>query len=94
LATGPNSEKNTPARQRAQKKYNAKPMQKKKRASRNKARRMMIKAGKAHKGDGKDVMHKNGNALIDKMSNFKMGTKRQNRSYARTRGAHKKNPRS
>jgi hypothetical protein len=55
---------------------------------------MMIKAGKAHKGDGKDVMHKNGNALIDKMSNFKMGTKRQNRSYARTRGAHKKNPRS
>jgi hypothetical protein len=94
MSTGPNSEKNTLARQRAQAKYNAKPLQKKKRASRNKARRMMIKAGKAHKGDGKDVMHKNGNALVDKMSNFKMGTKRQNRSYARTRNAHKVNPRS
>jgi hypothetical protein len=94
LATGPNSQKNTPARQRAQAKYNSKPIQKKKRASRNKARRMMIKAGKAHKGDGKDVMHKNGNALVDKMSNFKMGTKRQNRSYARTKSAHKVNPRS
>jgi hypothetical protein len=39
MATGPNSEKNTPARQRAQAKYNSKPEQKKKRASRNKARR-------------------------------------------------------
>ena len=94
MSTGPNSQKNTPARQRAQAKYNAKPEQKKKRASRNKARRMMIKAGKAHKGDGKDVMHMDGNALHDKMSNFKMGSKRKNRSYARTKGAHKVNPRS
>ena len=94
MSTGPNSQKNTVARQRAQKKYNAKPEQKKKRASRNKARREMIKKGLAHKGDGKDVMHKNGNALDDRMNNFKMGTKKQNRSYARTRGAHKKNPRS
>lgn len=94
MATGPNSQKNTPARQRAQAKYNSKPEQLKKRASRNKARRAMIRAGKAHKGDGKDVMHKNGNALDDKMSNYKMGSKRQNRSYARTKGAHKKNPRS
>ena len=92
MATGPNSEKNTPARQRAQAKYNSKPLQKKKRASRNKARRMMIKAGKARKGDGLDVMHRNGNALDDKMSNFKMGTNRQNRSYKRTRKAHKLHP--
>ena len=94
MSTGPNSQKNTPARQRAQKKYNAKPAQKKRRASRNKARRQMIKAGKAHKGDGKDVGHKNGNPMVDKMSNYKMQTKRSNRSYARTRGARKKNPRS
>lgn len=94
MSTGPNSQKNTAARQRAQAKYNSKPEQKKKRASRNKARRMMIKAGKAHKGDGKDVMHKNGNALDDKMSNFKLGSKRKNRSYRRTAGAHKVNPRS
>lgn len=94
MSTGPNSEKNTPARQRAQAKYNSKPLQKKKRASRNKARRMMIKAGKVHKGDGKDVAHKNGNALVDKMSNFAVQSKKKNRSYARTSKAHKVNPRS
>lgn len=94
MATGPNSQKNTKARQRAQKKYNAKPEQKKKRASRNKARRQMMKAGKVRKGDGKDVAHKNGNALDDRMSNYAVQSKRKNRSYARTRGAHKKNPRS
>ena len=92
MATGPNSEKNTPARQRAQKKYNAKPAQKKKRASRNRARAMAIKAGKAHKGDGKDVAHKNGNALDDRLSNFAIQSKRKNRSYPRTKTAGKKNP--
>lgn len=38
--------------------YHAKPEQKKKRAQRNAARREMEKAGKVHKGDGKDVDHK------------------------------------
>jgi hypothetical protein len=52
---------NTPGRQAAQAKYNAKPEQKKRRAQRNKARRFEEKAGKVHKGDGKDVDHKNGN---------------------------------
>lgn len=84
---------NTPARQRAQAKYNAKPEQKKKRASRNKARRAMIRAGKARKGDGKDVAHRNGNALDDRMDNYVMQSKKENRSYSRTKGAHKKNPR-
>lgn len=87
------SQKNTPARQRAQAKYNSKPAQLKKRASRNKARAMMIKAGKAHKGDGKDVAHKNGNALDDRMGNFAVQTKKKNRSYPRTKTAGKKNPR-
>lgn len=40
------------------KKYNAKPDQKKKRAMRNKARRQAIKDGKVKKGDGKDIDHK------------------------------------
>lgn len=93
MATGPNSQKNTPARQRAQAKYNAKPEQKKKRASRNKARRQMMKAGKVRKGDGKDVAHKNGNALDDRMSNYAVQSKKKNRSYARTKSARKKNPR-
>lgn len=84
---------NTPARQAAQKKYNAKPEQKKRRASRNAARREMIKAGKAHKGDGKDVMHKNGNPMKNARSNLKMGSQRSNRSFLRTSTAGKKNPR-
>ncbi len=83
----------TPARQRAQAKYNSKPEQVKRRASRNKARRQMIKAGKAHKGDGKDVGHKNGNPMDDRMSNYRMESKKANRSYARTKSARKKNPR-
>lgn len=94
MPTGPNSMKNTEARQRAQAKYNSKPEQKKKRAARNKARRQMIREGKAHKGDGRDVMHKDGNALNNKPSNWKMGSKKENRSYARTKTARKKNPRS
>lgn len=93
MATGPNSQKNTKARQRAQKKYNAKPEQKKRRAARNAARRKMIAAGKARKGDGKDVMHKNGNPRDNDDDNLKMGSKRANRSFRRTRKARKKNPR-
>jgi len=85
---------NTPARQKAQKKYNAKPAQKKRRAARNTARRQMIKKGKASKGDGKDVAHKNGNPKDNRSSNLKVQSKSKNRSYARTRSAGKKNPRS
>jgi hypothetical protein len=94
MPTGPNSQKNTEARQRAQAKYNSKPEQKKKRAARNKARREMIEAGKARKGDGKDVMHKDGNALNNSPSNWRMGSKKENRSYPRTASARKRNPRS
>jgi hypothetical protein len=60
---------------------------------RNKARRAMIRAGRARKGDGKDVEHKDGNPMHFSMKNFKLGSKRHNRSFARTKGGHKKNPR-
>jgi hypothetical protein len=94
MATGPNSMKNTPARQAAQKKYNAKPEQVKRRAQRNAARAKMVKAGKVRKGDGKDVMHKNGNPNNNDSANLKVGSQKENRSYARTKSARKKNPRS
>lgn len=81
-------------RRNAQRKYEDQPDQVKKRENRNTARRKMIKAGKVSKGDGKDVMHKDGNALNNKPSNWKAGSQHKNRSYARTRGAHKVNPRS
>ena len=73
--------------------YQSDPEQKKKRASRNAARSKMVKAGKAKKGDGKDVAHKNGNPKDNRASNLTTQSKSKNRSYARTKSAGKKNPR-
>ena len=70
---------NTPGRQAAQKKYNAKPEQKKNRAARNAARAKLIKAGKVRRGDGKDVDHKDGNPRNNKRSNLQVQPKRKNR---------------
>lgn len=82
----------TKARQKAQAKYNKKPEQKKRRAQRNAARAKMIKAGKAKKGDGKDVAHRNGNPKDNSSSNLTMQSKKENRSFARTKTAGKRNP--
>ncbi len=81
------SQKNTKARQRAQKKYNAKPEQKKRRAQRNAARAKMIKEGKARKGDGKDVAHRNNNPKDNSSSNLTMQSKAKNRSFKRNSNA-------
>lgn len=70
--------------------YHSKPAQKKKRASRNAARRKMVKAGKAKKGDGKDVDHKNGNPRDNKKKNLRVVSKSKNRSFKRTKTARKK----
>lgn len=90
MATGPNSQKNTPARQRAQAKYNAKPEQKKRRAQRNAARAKMVKAGKARKGDGKDVAHRDNNTANNSSSNLSMQSKARNRSFGRNKKAGRK----
>lgn len=76
------------------KRYHSSPEQKKRRASRNAARRKMEKAGKVRKGDGKDVAHKDGNPNNNKSSNLGVQSKSKNRSYARTKTARKKNKRS
>ena len=39
----------------------------------------MVAAGKARKGDGKDVHHKDGNALNNKKKNLKVVSKQKNR---------------
>ena len=70
------------------------PLRKAKRRSRLKARRKLIKAGVAKKGDGKDVHHKDGNALNNKRSNLSVVSARKNRSYPRTKTAGKKFRRS
>jgi hypothetical protein len=72
------------------KNYHSKPDQIKKRSSRNKARRLAVKVGKAKKGDGKDIHHRDGNPLNNTQGNLKSMTKSKNRSFARTRTARKK----
>ena len=71
------------------KNYQGTPEQIANRSERNQARAAMVKAGKAHKGDGKDVDHKKpiikggGNS----MGNLRVQTKRANRSFPRTKSA-------
>jgi len=54
----------------------------------------MIAAGKAKKGDGKDVAHKNGNPKDNRASNLKVVPASKNRSYKRTKTARKVNKRA
>lgn len=74
---------NTPGRQAAQKKYNAKPIQVKRRTERNASRAEMVKAGKVSKGDGKDVDHKNHNTADKSKGNLRVQSKSRNRSNNR-----------
>ena len=65
--------------------YDGTEMVKKKRAERNKARRIMERAGVVHKGDGKDVDHKKplskgGTTII---SNLRAKPASANRSFKR-----------
>ena len=66
------------------------PLRKKKRAMRNKARRVAIKAGLVKRGDGKDVDHRDGNAMNNKRSNLSVKSASKNRSFPRTKSAGKK----
>lgn len=60
--------------------YQGKPEQIKNRAARNKARRLMEAKGKVHKGDGKDVDHKDMNPRNNHFSNLRIQTKSKNRA--------------
>lgn len=60
--------------------YHSKPEQKKRRAGRNQARRLMERAGRVKKGDGKDVDHRNRNPKINTLRNLRIQTPSQNRS--------------
>lgn len=64
----------------AKRKYNSRPEQKKRRAQRNKARRMMEREGKVRKGDGKDIDHVNHNTADMSKKNLKVMDKRKNRA--------------
>lgn len=73
-----------------QRKYNSSPVQKKRRAQRNAARRKMEKAGKVRKGDGKDVDHRNMNTANNSTSNLRVQSKSTNRARNRGTGGRKK----
>lgn len=77
------------AHRKAEAKYQKSPEQLQKRENRNLARAHLEKEGKVHKGDGKDVEHKDGNALNNSESNWRAGSRHKNRSYKRTSRAHK-----
>lgn len=66
--------------------YDGTPEVKKKRAQRNKARRIMEREGVVHKGDGKDVDHKKplSKGGTTTRSNLKAVPASENRSYKRT----------
>ena len=67
--------------------YQGTAAQKKRRAGRNKARRIMVAKGKAKKGDGKEVAHKDNNPLNSVAKNIRMESKKSNRSFKRTKNA-------
>ena len=70
--------------------YQGKKQQIKNRTARNSSRAAMVKKGKATKGYGKDVHHKDGNPRNKKASNLKVVSKTKNRSFRRTKNARKK----
>lgn len=59
-------------------KWQGTPEQIRRRSSRNKARRLLIKKG--YKLDGKDVDHKDGNPLNNSMKNLRISSVKANRS--------------
>ena len=59
--------------------YHSKPEQKKRRAGRNAARRLMVNKGLARKGDGKDVHHRDNNTLNNSANNLSIMSRNKNR---------------
>jgi hypothetical protein len=60
--------------------YQGTPTQLKRRAERNAARRKMMAEGRVHKGDGKDVDHKNHNTADNSRYNLRVMSRSANRS--------------
>jgi len=60
--------------------FHSQPIQKKRRAGRNHARRIMLKLGKVRKYSASDVDHKNHNTLDNRLKNLRVVNKCKNRS--------------
>lgn len=82
--------KSTPAKLAYQKAYNARPEEVKKRVANNAARRELMKEGKVHVGDGKDVAHKKSleNGGGNSKSNLAVQSTSKNRGWRRGSGSY------
>ncbi len=80
------------SKQEYDKRYNAKPEQKKNRAKRNSARAEAIKDGRVKKGDNKDIDHKKklANGGSNSKSNTRVRSASANRADNLKRGGRKK----
>lgn len=67
--------------------YHSKPEQRANRSKRVLARRKMEEKGRVHKGDGKDVNHKDGNPQNNSEKNLEVMSKSKNRSMNEDHGA-------
>lgn len=67
--------------------YHSSTKAKRQRAQNNKARRKAIREGRASKGDGKDVAHRDNNTRNNSSSNLSVQSKSKNRSFRRTSNA-------
>lgn len=71
---------NATADSKRQRAYNSSEKQKTRRADRNASRAKMVQAGKASKGDGKDVDHRNHNTGDKSAKNLSMMSASKNRA--------------
>lgn len=79
----------TPSQRKASyARYHSSPLQKKRRAMRNAARRQAIKDGRAKKGDGKDIDHKKMLAKggSNSKSNTRVRSQHSNRGHGQSPG--------
>ena len=82
--------KSTPHKLAYQKAYNARPEEVKKRVANNAARRELMKEGKVHVGDGKDVAHKKSleNGGTNSKGNLAVQSREKNRGWRRGSGSY------
>ena len=80
--------KSSPAKLAFQKKYNARPDIVNRREDNNLARAQMMRAGKVHKGDGKDVAHKKAldNGGLTSPGNLTVQPASKNRGWRKASG--------
>lgn len=82
--------KSSPARLRAQAKYNKKPSEVRRRVNNNRARRQLMREGRVRVGDGKDVAHEDNNHNNGRRSNLKVQSRSKNRSFKRDKNARRR----